>query len=63
MKISNIKEKVKTNYAKNPKALNRLSILGLAVLSGIIGTLTGVIEPDMAAHVISALITHLSLGV
>lgn len=57
-----IKEKIKTNYKKNPKATMSLAALGSAALVGLIGTLTGVVEPEVAMDSISKLLSFLMLG-
>ena len=62
MATQKLKEKVKANYQKNPKTVKGLGVLGLAVIAGVVGSLTGVVEPAYAAQKVIALVSYLSLG-
>ncbi|ADG59929.1 hypothetical protein Acj9p029 [Acinetobacter phage Acj9] len=57
-----LKQKVKDNYAKNPRAVMSLGVLGSAAVLAVIGTLTGVVEPEVAMASITKLLNFLMLG-
>lgn len=61
-KTNNIKEKLKANYAKNPRAVTSIGLLAGAALTALIGVLTGVVEPEVAMGAISQLLGALALG-
>lgn len=58
-----IKDSIKQNYAKNPKAVTSVAVLGGAAVAAVIGVLTGIVEPDAAMSAISKLVTALFLGI
>lgn len=57
-----IKEKIKENYAKNPRAVTSLGLLLGAATAAVVGTLTGVVEPDVAMSAITKLFSALMMG-
>lgn len=57
-----IKEKLKENYAKNPRAVTSIGLLLGAALTALIGTVTGIIEPDVAMSALTKLMSALMMG-
>lgn len=57
-----IKEKLKENYAKNPRAVTSIGLLLGAALTALIGTVTGIVEPDVAMSALTKLMSALMMG-
>lgn len=56
------KPSIKENFKKNPRATVSLGVLGASALVAVVGSLTGVIEPETAIAMISKLLSALMLG-
>ncbi|EQA7786832.1 hypothetical protein ACX818_001426 [Acinetobacter baumannii] len=61
--MAEIKDKLKTNFKKNPKATASLMAIGVGAIVAALGTVFGVVEPEVAMAAISKLISALTLGI